>query len=73
MHERGGERALRNPHLGAQPVAPIQQQRVEHLALELRKAAEEVGLQPESVDVVATLPGVYLTPQRTEFVPVIGW
>lgn len=44
-----------------------------HAEAALREAAEEVGLQPESVDVVATLPGVYLTPQRTEFVPVIGW
>lgn len=39
----------------------------------LRESAEEVGLQLDSVRVVTTLPGVYLTPQRTELVPVIGW
>ena len=39
----------------------------------LRESAEEVGLVPGSVEVVTTLPGVYLTPQSTELVPVIGW
>ncbi len=39
----------------------------------LRESAEEVGLDPGSVDVVGALPGVYLTPQRTAFVPVLGW
>ena len=39
----------------------------------LRESAEEVGLDPGSVDVVGALPGVYLTPQRTALVPVLGW
>lgn len=39
----------------------------------LRESNEEVGLDPWSVEVVCSLPGVYLTPSHTEFVPVIGW
>ncbi|MDO5711494.1 MAG: CoA pyrophosphatase [Micrococcales bacterium] len=39
----------------------------------LRESTEEVGLNPGSVDIVGPLPGVYLTPQRTALVPVLGW
>lgn len=39
----------------------------------LRESNEEVGLDPATVEVVCSLPGVYLTPARTEYVPVIGW
>lgn len=42
-------------------------------AAALREAHEEVGLDPTTVEIVTDLPGVYLTPQRTELVPVIGW
>ena len=39
----------------------------------LREAAEEVGVDPEGVEVVGTLPEVYI--ERTGFrvVPVLGW
>jgi len=39
----------------------------------LREAAEEVGVDPDGVDVVGTLPEVYI--ERTGFrvVPVLGW
>lgn len=39
----------------------------------LREAAEEVGVQPDGVEVVGTLPEVYI--ERTGFrvVPVLGW
>ena len=43
------------------------------VAAALREAAEEVGVDPDSVDVVGTLPEVYI--ERTGFrvVPVLGW
>jgi 8-oxo-dGTP pyrophosphatase MutT (NUDIX family) len=45
----------------------------EPVAAALREAAEEVGVDPDSVDVVGTLPEVYI--ERTGFrvVPVLGW
>lgn len=39
----------------------------------LRESTEEIGVNPDSVEVVDQLPGVYLTPNRTAFVPVLGW
>lgn len=39
----------------------------------LRESTEEIGLDPGSVDIVCSLPGVYLTPARTAYVPVFGW
>jgi 8-oxo-dGTP pyrophosphatase MutT (NUDIX family) len=43
------------------------------VAAALREAAEEVGVDPDGVDVVGTLPEVYI--ERTGFrvVPVLGW
>lgn len=39
----------------------------------LRESAEEIGVDPRTVEVVDVLPAVYLTPSRTAFVPVLGW
>lgn len=39
----------------------------------LREAWEEVGVEPGSVDVVATFPGLYLTPSQNAVTPVLGW
>ncbi|SOD71893.1 ADP-ribose pyrophosphatase YjhB (NUDIX family) [Jatrophihabitans sp. GAS493] len=39
----------------------------------LREANEEVGLRPESVDVVAVLPDLFLPPSRFLVTPVIAW
>lgn len=39
----------------------------------LRESQEEVDLDPASVEIVDALPGVYLSPQRTSYVPVLGW
>ena len=43
------------------------------VAAALREAAEEVGVDPDGVDVVGTLPELYI--ERTGFrvVPVLGW
>lgn len=39
----------------------------------LRESNEEIGLNPDTAEVIDRLPGVYLTPQRTALVPVLGW
>jgi 8-oxo-dGTP pyrophosphatase MutT (NUDIX family) len=39
----------------------------------LREAAEEVGLDPASVEVVATLPELWIPPSGFVVTPVLGW
>ncbi|MGB9378880.1 MAG: CoA pyrophosphatase [Mycobacteriales bacterium] len=39
----------------------------------LREAAEEVGLRPESVDVLAELPSLWLPPSGFVVTPVLAW
>jgi 8-oxo-dGTP pyrophosphatase MutT (NUDIX family) len=43
------------------------------VAAALREAAEEVGLDPDGVDVVGTLPEVYIDRTGFRVVPVLGW
>ena len=43
------------------------------VAAALREAREEVGLDPESVHVFATLPALYLPPSGFTVVPVLAW
>lgn len=42
-------------------------------AAALREAQEEVGIDPDSVDVVALLPQIYLSPRKFVVTPVLGW
>jgi 8-oxo-dGTP pyrophosphatase MutT (NUDIX family) len=39
----------------------------------LREAQEEVGLRPETVDVLGVLPALYLPPSKFVVHPVVGW
>ena len=39
----------------------------------LREAAEETGLDPSGVDVLATLPALWLPPSNFAVTPVLGW
>ena len=43
------------------------------VAAALREAAEETGLDPAGVDVVATLPSLWLPPSGFVVTPVLGW
>lgn len=43
------------------------------VAAALREAQEEVGLRPESVDVLGVLPALYLPPSGFVVHPVVGW
>ncbi|HVE75028.1 MAG TPA: CoA pyrophosphatase [Mycobacteriales bacterium] len=42
-------------------------------AAALREAQEEVGVRPESVQVIATLPDLWLPPSGFVVTPVLGW
>jgi 8-oxo-dGTP pyrophosphatase MutT (NUDIX family) len=39
----------------------------------LREAAEETGLDPAGVDVLTTLPELFIIPSKFRVVPVLGW
>ncbi|MDH5277902.1 MAG: CoA pyrophosphatase [Actinomycetota bacterium] len=43
------------------------------VAAALREAAEETGLDPDGVEVVAVLPDLYLPPSGYVVTPVLGW
>lgn len=42
-------------------------------AAALRETQEEVGIDPASIDVVAELPEIYLSPRKFVVRPVLGW
>lgn len=39
----------------------------------LRESEEEIGLVRSSVDIVTTLPSMYLSPSSNSVIPVVGW
>jgi len=39
----------------------------------VRESNEEIGVDPASVEIIDVLPAVYMTPNRTAFIPVLGW
>lgn len=43
------------------------------VAAALREAEEEVGVEPASVEVVLTLPDLFLSPSRNVVTPVLAW
>jgi len=43
------------------------------VAAALREAAEEVGIEPDEVDVLATLPELFIPPTGFRVVPVLAW
>ena len=43
------------------------------VAAALREAAEEAGVDPDSVEVLATLPELFITRSGFRVVPVLGW
>jgi 8-oxo-dGTP pyrophosphatase MutT (NUDIX family) len=43
------------------------------VAAALREAAEETGLDPSGVDVLCTLPELFISPSQFRVVPVLAW
>ncbi len=43
------------------------------VAAAIREAEEEVGIDPASVEVVDTLPALYMHPSQNAVTPVLGW
>ncbi len=52
-------------HIDARDDGPV--------AAALREASEEVGLDPDSVEVIRTLPPLYMRPRGNAVTPVLGW
>lgn len=70
------ERAATMRSHAGQPAFPGGAQDAEDadaVAAALREAQEEVGLEPASVDVLGTLPDLWLPPSGFVVTPVIGW
>jgi 8-oxo-dGTP pyrophosphatase MutT (NUDIX family) len=69
----------RSPHLrshAGQPAFPggaLDDTDAGPVAAALREAAEETGLDPAGVDVLATLPAIWLPPSGYFVVPVLAW
>lgn len=43
------------------------------VATALRESQEETGLDPDGVQILATMPGIYVPPSRFDVVPVLGY
>ena len=65
LRQHAGEPAFPGGAIDADDDGPV--------AAALREAAEEVGVDPAGVDVVATLPELYIPPTRFRVVPVLAW
>ena len=62
-------------HAG-QPAFPggaVDREDADHVAAALREAQEEVGLDPGSVDVLGSLPALWLPPSGFVVTPVLAW
>lgn len=69
----------RSPYLRAHPGqvsfpgGTVDPQDASPTAAALREAHEEVGIEPDSVDVVLTLPELFLSPSGNVVTPVLAW
>jgi 8-oxo-dGTP pyrophosphatase MutT (NUDIX family) len=69
----------RNPHMrnhAGQPAFPgggIDPTDDGPIAAALREAQEETGVEPDGVEVIATLPELWLPPSGNLVTPVVGW
>ena len=68
-----GEGLRRHPGQPAFPGGKLEESDDGPVAAALREAVEETGLDPAGVDVLATLPEMFIVPSQFRVVPVLGW
>jgi 8-oxo-dGTP pyrophosphatase MutT (NUDIX family) len=73
LYIQRSERLRRHPGQPAFPGGRIEETDDGPVAAALREAAEETGLDPGGVDVLATLPEMFIARSEFRVVPVLGW
>jgi 8-oxo-dGTP pyrophosphatase MutT (NUDIX family) len=73
LYIQRSERLRRHPGQPAFPGGRIEETDDGPVAAALREAMEETGLDPAGVDVLATLPEMFIVRSEFRVVPVLGW
>lgn len=73
LYIQRNEGLRRHPGQPAFPGGRIEEGDEGPVAAALREAAEETGLDPAGVDVLATLPELFITRSQFRVIPVLGW
>jgi 8-oxo-dGTP pyrophosphatase MutT (NUDIX family) len=73
LYIQRSERLRRHPGQPAFPGGRIEETDDGPIAAALREAMEETGLDPAGVDVLATLPEMFIARSEFRVVPVLGW
>jgi len=73
LYIQRSEGLRRHPGQPAFPGGKIEESDDGPVAAALREAVEETGLDPAGVDVLATLPEMFIVPSQFRVVPVLGW
>jgi 8-oxo-dGTP pyrophosphatase MutT (NUDIX family) len=73
LYIQRGEGLRRHPGQPAFPGGKIEQSDDGPVAAALREAVEETGLDPAGVDVLTTLPEMFISRSEFRVVPVLGW
>jgi 8-oxo-dGTP pyrophosphatase MutT (NUDIX family) len=73
LYIQRSEGLRRHPGQPAFPGGKIEQSDAGPIAAALREAVEETGLDPVGVDVLTTLPEMFISRSEFRVVPVLGW
>ena len=73
LYIQRSEGLRRHPGQPAFPGGKIEESDASPVAAALREAVEETGLDPAGVDVLATLPEMFIARSEFRVVPVLGW
>jgi 8-oxo-dGTP pyrophosphatase MutT (NUDIX family) len=73
LYIQRSEGLRRHPGQPAFPGGKIEQSDDGPIAAALREAVEETGLDPAGVDVVTTLPEMFIARSEFRVIPVLGW
>jgi 8-oxo-dGTP pyrophosphatase MutT (NUDIX family) len=73
LYIQRSEGLRRHPGQPAFPGGRIEETDASPVAAALREAVEETGLDPAGVDVLTTLPEMFIAPSEFRVVPVLAW